>query len=610
MERAGGAAGLWMALADAGRIMLAFSFFLSAAFLVGTGWKHFVRNTFLAASRDVGWMAPLSALLSVFLVLGGPVLVVALFRRSLTRGAAVFLSASLVAFAILLPWTQVSRLAAIVLAAGVGSAALKFFTTDQRLRVLYRTGMVLLGIQLAVAVAIAFVFARDARHGYSRLATAEAGAPNVLVILLDTVRGNGMSLYGYPRATTPEIDRFAAGGMVFDAAISTAPWTLPAHASLFTGRYAGELGTGFTSRLDGRFPTLAERFMGAGYETVGFTGNLHYTAWESGLSRGFLRWFDFTRSFEQVLRSGWIGESAVVLELLSATKRWQIREALRPSKFMVHPKPGGDERNADELTDTFLQWNAKRDPGRPFFAFINYFDAHDDYRPPEELRTRFAEDPKPRDLYDAELFRVDRSIGRLLAALEREGVLPRTVVAITADHGEHFGEHGHDGHGNTLYMENIKVPLVFRFDGRVPGGRSVHPVSIRDLGATLLDLAGVDAPFPGQSLVARWAGVPDSLAGSAAISELSTDTMPTSADLSLRSQQVSLVDRGHHLILRNRRNKAELYTNPSDGDSLPDLIGTPDGARTADRMRDSLRRALVPEGAPARRARSGSAPTL
>ncbi|MGQ0764479.1 MAG: sulfatase [Gemmatimonadota bacterium] len=577
----------------------------SLMFVAEVGWKVFVSHDFVAAPRDVAWMAPLGALISFIVILTPPLALAGLLVRGrieITR-IATFLAVALVTFSVLLPWTQIGRLAALVLALGLGSAAARYFTTDTRLRTLYRTAAAALVVQLASATVIGLLAARSTAAARAALGPAPEGTrPNVLILLLDTVRGDGMSLYGYRHNTTPRIDAFAASGMVFESAISTAPWTLPAHGTLFTGRYPGELSTSFTAGLDRRFPTIAEVFANAGYESTGFTGNLHYTAWDSGLARGFVTWHDFPRTLEQVVRSFWIGRSGVARELMAARQKWQVREALQLSKFMVVPKPGGDERDAEELTDAFLGWLRSRETQRPWFAFINYFDAHDSYSPPADLRLRFAADtanPTTRELYDAEVLRVDRGVGRLLDSLAATGRLTNTIVAITADHGEHFGERGMDGHGNSLYAENVHVPLIIRYDGVVPAGRLGAPVSLRDLPTTLIQLAGVATPFPGISIAKRWTTSDrDSLAGSLAVSELTQDAMPPDPDVIRRSQQVSLVAGGHHLIIRNRRNRSELYAWPSAGDTLPDLLNRAGGETTAARMRAELRSAMSGAGEP------------
>ncbi len=142
----------------------------------------------------------------------------------------------------------------------------------------------------------------------ARLPTAEVDSgsrrfPNVLLITLDTVRAANLSLYGYSRQTTPNLDRFAKRGVVFDKAFATAPWTLPSHASLFTGRWPHELSTDYTVPLDGTHPTLAEYLSRQGYRTAGFVANLGYCSFGTGLARGFEHYEDYRRSLGQIASS-------------------------------------------------------------------------------------------------------------------------------------------------------------------------------------------------------------------------------------------------------------------------------------------------------------------
>ena len=578
-------------------IILSMAMLMALLYVTEVGWKRFVAVTFVAASRDVMWMAPLSASFFSLLFLTPIWLLAPRLTRGRARALAVFGAAGLVAFAVLLPWTQVHRGAAVIFAAGVGTMAVRLLGTALRVAALRKAGLVMATVLAVGALVVAGRDVWRTRRAYASLPTARAGAPNVLFILLDTVRASALGLYGYGRATSPEIDRFAAGGMVFDRAISTAPWTLPSHASLFTGEYPGLLSTSFRSPLDDRQVTLAERFRDAGYETVGFTGNLHYTAWDSGLSRGFLRWDDFARSATQTLRSGWIGQSVVVLQLLHARAKWQVGEALRNPKFRVVPKPGGEERVAAALVNDLLAWHTDR-PARPYFAFVNFFDAHEDYRPPTDLRTRFAATPTRRDLYDAEVFYLDRELGRMFGELTRRGALDNTIVVITADHGEQFGEHKMSGHGNSLYMQLLRVPLIVRFDRGIPAGtRTTDIISLRDIGATLLDLAGVrpQIPFPGQSIATLLRG--DSSGArerSEAISELTQDAPPPSSDPLARSQGISLVSDSTHLIHRNSKGaQPELYDTVRDLEETINLARSTEGKVVADERRARLRELLA-----------------
>jgi arylsulfatase A-like enzyme len=608
------------AMGDALAIVLALAMVMALTYVGGVGYKLLVKQTFVAASRDLLWMAPISAAVfsAVFL---SPVIVAApRLTRSRARAASIFGATWLVAFAVLLPWTAVHRATAAFLAAGVATAAVRWFSTPARVTMLKRAGTAIVVVLLASAAVVAATGAWRERQGYAALPDAPADAPNVLFLLLDTVRADALSLYGYGRETSPAIDSLAAGGVTFDHAVATAPWTLPSHATLFTGEYGGLLSTSFRSPLDGTQETIAERFRNAGYETVGFTANLHYTGWESGLARGFLRWTDFKRSTMQVLRSGWLGQSTIVLQLLNARAKWQVGEALRHPSFLVVPKPGGEERDAAELAGTVLDWERERTAQlagqrRPWFAFVNFFDAHETYAPPASYRTRFSSEPTERDLYDGEIAYLDHELGRMLGALRERGALDNTIIVVVSDHGEHFKEHGMSGHGNSLYYKVLHVPLVIRYDGRLPAGRRIpNVVSLRDLPATLSSLAGLQGnrPFAGIPLDWSWDGASavasasDTARGvsanpvsttpetSAAISELTQDAVALTDDPITRSQGVSLVEAsGDHSIHRNIKGaQPELYNVRTDPAELGNLASDSIGVRAFQAQRERLQALL------------------
>jgi arylsulfatase A-like enzyme len=176
------------------------------------------------------------------------------------------------------------------------------------------------------------------------------------------------------------------------------------------------------------------------------------------------------------------------------------------------------------VNSEFLEW-LDGAQGRPFFAFLNYMDAHDPYEPPPKFAGLFGTSARPvstvndktrktwdmekldPDNYDCGLAALDAYVGQLLDELERRGVLGNTLVVIVGDHGEHFGEHGYFVHGDTLYMPVLHVPLVVMFPGQVPAGVRVRgPASLRDLAATTVDVLGLTdgSPFPGTSLRSRW----------------------------------------------------------------------------------------------------------
>lgn len=341
-------------------------------------------------------------------------------------------------------------------------------------------------------------------------ATANGDAPNVLLLVLDTVRALELSTYAYSRETSPHLSAFAAEGVRFERAVSTAPWTLPSHATLFTGLYPRQLSTGWMTPLDGAAPTLAERFTARGYATGGFVANFRYTTHEYGLARGFQVYHDYAFTW-----SAFVGSTMVGRQLIG---QWNLR---------AHQYVLAGRKSGDQVVDEFLAFEAgtKR---RPFFAFLNFFDAHEPYAPDApydrmflasepgtraiqpELRSNPRAVSELRDAYDGSLVSLDATLGRLFDELRRRGTLDRTIIVVTSDHGEEFAEHGHLSHGNGLNFPALHVPLVIRWPaGGVPAGAVIpQAVSIRDVPATLLQLSGDRSAtaFPGVSLSALWSG--------------------------------------------------------------------------------------------------------
>jgi len=329
-------------------------------------------------------------------------------------------------------------------------------------------------------------------------AVPEPVRPNVMLIVLDTTRRDRLSTYGYDRKTSPALDRVAAGGLVYEQCISAGSWTLPSHASIFTGLYPRDHGTNVENwNLRGDFTTLAEVFGANGYRTAGFCCN-PWISEQTGLLQGFV-------DFQEI----WRGR----------------RDDSR------------DEHGAARTTEKVLEWLDARAPdAEPFFVFVNYLEPHTPYRPPSAFRQRFLPpdvDPiavqqvmsweTPREfgyilkvpgmeiseeqfeildaLYDAEVAYQDARFGELIEGLESRGLLDDTVLVIVADHGEQLGEHGMLDHKMSLYEENVHVPLILRYPPAVPaGGRIEARVQSNDIFPTLLELSGIDhATVPGST---------------------------------------------------------------------------------------------------------------
>ena len=401
-----------------------------------------------------------------------------------------------------------------------------------------------------------------------------AGSPNVLLLILDTVGAREMSLYGYARRTTPVIDSIARHGVTFDRAVASAPWTLPSHASMFTGVMASKLSGRFRVPLDDSYPTVAEAFGAEGYATAGFVANVEYAGRSSGLARGFQYYEDHVPSLG----------SAVLTTGIGRLVRRQIHA------LGVRPLTPG-RKEAGDVNRSFLKWQG-RQHDRPWFAFLNYYDAHDPYVPPMGEENRFlAEGSKlsfyledlhgasaeqiasARALHDAALFSLDRAVGTLLAELDRRGTLDNTVIVISSDHGEEWGEHGLVSHGNSLYLPVLHVPLVVVREGVVPSGvRARRTVDLRRLGATLLALARVPHPEFGESLTLEWtdSGRASTEAGMGVLSWVEQTRNRPMWYPSAKSELFSVVDDSTQVILGS---SVEAYNFVRDPGLVRDIVG-------------------------------------
>jgi arylsulfatase A-like enzyme len=503
---------------------------------------------FFLRSRHFVWMVPASDLL-LFLGLGLAA-AVALMRfagRSAYRLAlAMFLFAAVLCQLMLVRGLHL--VTCVLLAGGFAVRAAPWL--ERRAEGLRRVVRRSLPILFAAITALgAIVFFQDARTRVWRRGdrTAVAGRDlNVLLVVLDTVRADRLSLYGYDRETTPNLKRLAERGVRFDHARAAASWTLPSHANIFTARWPSELDVERRGWLDGEYPTLAEHLRDSGYATAGFVANPFFCGHESGLARGFQVYADYPITLGEVFRSSSLGWflTRTALRAQSMTGAW------RPAGSVRDVDLDFSRKDASTVNREFLDWLAKTGP-RPYFAFLNFFDAHDPYVLPSGETPRFTpetlsnrastmlrdwqridkktlspdEAQVARDAYDDCLAALDQRIGMLFDALSERGELDRTLVILTSDHGEQFGDHGDFGHGLSLYGEEVHVPLLVSLPGRVPEGQIVsQAVSLRDLPATVLDVLGLSdgSPFPGASLATTWreASVASAQAVSPPFSEL------------------------------------------------------------------------------------------
>ncbi len=435
------------------------------------------------------------------------------------------------------------------------------------------------------------------RAAVARLPAAAAGSPNVLVVVVDALRADHLTCYGYARPTSPNIDRLARSGVVLERAFSTAPYTLPSHASMLTGRYPHEHGVEWTAAramLTCPYPTLGEALQARGYRTAGFSANTFWFTRELGFGRGFSRFEDVFHSAEdRVLRTfvGRVFESVVLRRL-----GWDDIPA---------------RKRAPETNRSVLSW-IDRDRGRPFFAFINYMDVHDPYRPPEPFRSRFSPGSSPGgtinwrigrddppltpqqlqseiDAYDGAIAFADHHLGQLLAALEDRGLGNDTLVVVTSDHGEAFGEHGMLLHGHSLYREEIHVPLIVSYPGRVPAGeRFSEPVTNAAIPATVLSLqpAPDHTTFPGPSLASLWQG-PTSAPGRPLLSELGQRDWVMEKFPVRHGWMRSLIDPDWHYI-QHQTLPGGLYDLQADPREQDNQADRPDRKAVVDQFRQRL----------------------
>ena len=562
---------------------------------VANGLRHVAGHGFIWLSADYVWMTPLGYL-ALFLALA---LVLAVASVVLPRLAAPrlvgFVFGTLGALSLVLLVPRLHHLAALAVAIGAGTRVAAWIGTGTtaRLRALVRLAGSCAVLLAVVAGGRELAQRRSGRAMAAALPAATPGTPNVLVIILDTVRAASMSFLGYGRATTPALSAVGAEGVVFEQAYATAPWTLPSHAGMFTGRYPSQLSTDWRAPLDDANATLAEALRARGYRTAGFTANHFYTSYESGLARGFEHFEDYRRSVKQVLLSTTLLQTRLFWDLLQGVG---LRDRLRAlGRLDLRPQVmwTSHRKLAPEVTAEFLDWQGAV-TGRPWFAFLNLYDAHLPYDPPPPWDTKFSSERSALDRYDGSIAYMDDALGALFAELRRRGVLDGTLVIVSSDHGEAFGEHGLHGHGNSLYRSELHVPLVVRYPARVAAGARVRaPVTLRDLAATVLDATGAppgSRSLPGTSWLSIL--VPGGVAaGSAVVSEVSAGINTAPSDPVSRGPMKSLLTDSTHYI-RNGDGVEEAYAWRVDGEEATNLAGRPAVRPILDAMRDAVARAL------------------
>jgi arylsulfatase A-like enzyme len=373
-------------------------------------------------------------------------------------------------------WRRTPSPAAILIAALVAAAAITPFTWEHR----------------------PWIMGPEGASRRAAGAVREADHASILLVVLDTVRADHLSVYGYERDTSPELARFVARherARVYPLAFSTAPWTVPAHASLLTGllpsSHAAHDGNVVDARRTMILPglradrTLAETLKAGGWATAGIFANSRL-AISRGLERGFDVWLQPRRPRP--------------LFLLAETARARLLPFLLPEPAKPYPCASAIREEVLRFVDAAGE--------TPWFVLANFMEAHQPYAARTPFGGRFGGDRgwnppvvalagdsperklRARDRYDEEIASLDAELGRLLAELERRGALDRSWIVITSDHGEAFGEHGTVNHGSSVYNEQVHVPLIVVPPSGVELPRRDGAVSLLDVAATLSALAG------------------------------------------------------------------------------------------------------------------------
>ena len=385
--------------------------------------------------------------------------------------------------------------------------AVAFGAGVQSRRLLVRRSAAWVRISRSLGVAVVFLLPAYVFWEWHRTATAAFGAwsrpasraPNLIWIVLDTLRADHTSLHGYQRATTPALEAWSKRGITFDMARSAAPWTLPSHVTMFTGLWPSDHDARVDQPYFGASPTLAEHLRSAGYATGGVVANVRMCNQVYGVGRGFDTYIDYpwnqAISFHTAMANSKLGAS-----VMSAVKRIGLPAPRHFPLYYRRPAAPDYERRPPMARRGSGPKRARRARSRhPFFLFVNLMDVHGPYLPLRNATRKFTAGPIPDkslavpecgwrallrrvqappeerpkrqfevesearrliDLYDDCLLGMDAELGRFLDSLEQSGTLENTWVVITADHGEHFGDHNQFGHGSSLYNEMTHVPLI------------------------------------------------------------------------------------------------------------------------------------------------------
>lgn len=388
---------------------------------------------------------------------------------------------------------------------------------------------------------------------------APARSPNVLIVVVDTLRADRLGAYGNVRGLTPFLDELATRGTRFANAYATSSWTCPSVASLLTSRYPSQHHvTSFEGQLGDAEVTLAETLQEHGYTAGGFSANFRLAD-----THGYAQGFDHWRSY-------------------------------------VTQNKTANKVRGDRLLRESGEWIARTrsTTQAPMLVYLQYMEPHTPYMPPEPYLSRFIRQPDGADatvarnkliaeapgekaltapeidlltsLYDGEVAAADAQLRMLFEELERSGFLHDAIVVVTADHGEEFGEHNQFLHGFTLYNTAIRVPLIITAPGLAAGRVVDDNVSLLDVAPTVLDLAKLPAAttFEGRSLVPLMTGEPAPPLHNPVLSELE----PMHPDIDWRVHSRALISGNRKLVVKRNGRMSAFALARDPGEIRPYLV--------------------------------------
>jgi len=482
----------------------------------------------------------------------------------------------------------------IAFAANLGARISRRIGTQQGLFPRPQFMMTFLGLAL-MGAALGVAFNRDAPPALPQSSAAAAARPNVLFVSLDTVRADHMSVYGYERATTPNLQTFAQDASVYDHAISVADMTLASHASMFTGQYPRRHGAHYQpSQPLGQampdVPTLAELLSANGYASAGVVANYAYLHPLFGFQRGFQR-YDYRAP----------------VQLFDPNDTFYLRNAVRRAADLLLPMEQFDRlcRSAGEInSEVFPMLQELAQQKNPFFLFVNYMDTHAPRMPPAPFKDRFpGRDPRmtsqsyyatvkdvmrqkrhlsPHEresmlaLYDGSMAYLDDQVGQLILQLKKLGVYENTLIVITSDHGEAFGERDLMEHSVSVYQDQISVPLLIKFPQSHEGRRVEETVSHVDLLPTILSVAGLPLPQGIQGIDVRQ---PTAGVSRTVMSESFRNAMFVDWNKRFNRTESAIISGTMKLIL-STTGKRELYDLALDPEERTNLEATTTGVAT------------------------------